>query len=68
MAKKQMITTEEAAEMLGKSIRTVRLRCADGTLEAERGGHGWEIYKKSVKEYAKELKRIERQKAKKGTK
>jgi hypothetical protein len=54
--------------MLGKSVRTVRLRCEDGTLEAERGGHSWEIVNKSVKEYAKKLKKIERQKAKKGTK
>ena len=68
MAKKKMVTTAEAAEMLGKSVRTVRLRCEDGTLEAERGGHSWEIVKKSVKEYAKELKKIERQKAKKGSK
>ena len=68
MAKKKMVTTAEAAEMLGKSIRTVRMYCKDGMLETEREGHAWQIVKKSVKEYAKELKRIERQKAKKGTK
>ncbi len=68
MAKKKMVTTEEAAEMLGKSIRTVRMYCKDGMLETEREGHAWKIVKKSVKEYAKELKKIERQKAKKGNK
>lgn len=66
MAKKKMVTTAEAAEMLGKSIRTVRVYCEDGMLEAEREGKAWQIVKKSVKEYAKELKKIERQKAKKG--
>ena len=66
MAKKKMVTTEEAAEMLNRSIRTVRMYCRDGMLETEREGHAWKIYKKSVKEYAKELKKIERQKAKKG--
>lgn len=68
MAKKKMVTTAEAAEMLGKSIRTVRVYCEDGTLEAEREGHAWQIVKRSVKECAKELKKIERQKAKKGKK
>ena len=65
MAKKKMVTTAEAAEMLNRSIRTVRMYCEDGTLEAEREGKSWQIHKKSVKEYAKELKKIERQKAKK---
>ncbi len=68
MAKKKIVTTAEAAEMLGKSIRTVRVYCENGTLEAEREGHAWQIVKRSVKECAKELKKIERQKAKKGTK
>lgn len=68
MAKKKMVSTAEAAEMLSRSIRTVRVYCEDGTLEAEREGKSWQIVKKSVKEYAKELKKIERQKAKKGKK
>lgn len=66
MAKKKIVTTAEAAEMLNRSIRTVRVYCEDGTLEAEREGKSWQIVKRSVKEYAKELKKIERQKAKKG--
>ena len=53
MAKKQTITTAEAAEMLGLAERTVQRLCQTGELRAERGTRSWTVEKVSVKELIK---------------
>lgn len=67
MAKKQTITTAEAAEMLGLAERTVQKLCQDGTIRAERGTRSWSVEKVSVKELIKERQKALKaaQKAKK---
>ena len=49
--RRRTITTAEASELIGKSERTVQLLCQNGTLEAEKSGNAWTIYKQSVNEY-----------------
>ena len=51
MTRRRTITTTEASNLIGKSERTVQLLCQNGTLEAEKNGNAWTIYKQSVNEY-----------------
>ena len=51
MTRRRTITTAEASALIGKSERTVQLLCQNGTLEAEKNGNAWTIYKQSVNEY-----------------
>lgn len=57
MAKKQMVSTAEAAEMLGLSERTVQKYALNGTLRAHKEGVAWKIEKTSVKELIRALKK-----------
>ena len=57
MAKKKMVTTAEAAEMLGVAERTVQKFAHDGDLVAHKEGVAWKIEKTSVKELIRERKR-----------
>ena len=51
MTRRRTVTTAEASALIGKSERTVQLLCQNGTLEAEKNGNAWTIYKQSVNEY-----------------
>ena len=51
MTRRKTITTAEASNLIGKSERTVQLLCQNGTLEAEKDGNAWTIFKQSVNEY-----------------
>lgn len=66
MAKKQMVTTAETADMLGLSERRVQYLVQHGLIRGTKEGRSWNIEKTSVKEYIKQQERIARQKAKKG--
>lgn len=50
------ITTEEAADILGKGRRTIQDYCNQGKLEACKDGKGWKISKESVEEYQEAAK------------
>ena len=45
MTRRRTVTTAEASALIGKSERTVQLLCQNGTLEAEKTGNAWIIYK-----------------------
>lgn len=66
MAKKQMVTVAEAAQIAGKAERTIRKACLEGDLSARKENGAWTIEKSSIKEYLRELARAE--KARKGGK
>lgn len=51
MTRRRTVTTAEASALIGKSERTVQLLCQNGTLEAEKNGNAWTIFKQSVNEY-----------------
>ncbi len=65
MAKKQIISTQQAVIMTGKSERTIQVACQSGELRAEKIGRSWHIEKTSVNEYIKKIAREERERAKK---
>lgn len=60
MARKQIITTAEAAELTGRSERTIRVDIEKGVLEAEKVGNAWKIEKASIKPYMKALRAAEK--------
>ena len=51
MTRRRTVTTAEASALIGKSERTVQLLCQNCTLDAEKNGNAWTIYKQSVNEY-----------------
>lgn len=57
MAKKQMVTTAETADMLGLSKRRVQYLVQHGFIRGTKEGCFWNIEKTSVKEYMKSKKR-----------
>ncbi len=44
----RLISTAIAAEILGFSPDYVRRMCADGTIKAEKVGHDWVMYERSI--------------------
>ena len=64
MARKQMVTVAEAAEMTGKCERSIRGACQNEVFRAEKVGKTWMIEKASVKEYLKAVKKAEKEKEK----
>jgi excisionase family DNA binding protein len=48
---KDVMTTREAAEILGITPESVARLARLGTLEGERFGHAWMVYRSSVEEY-----------------
>jgi excisionase family DNA binding protein len=44
-------SSTEAAKLLGLSERRIRQLVKDGTLEAERDGHAWKLFRYSVHDY-----------------
>lgn len=65
MARKQIITTAEAAELTGKSVRTIQEACKNGIISGSKTGNIWMVEKSSIKEYIRTIKAAERAKAKK---
>lgn len=65
MAKKQIISTQQAVIMTGKSERTIQVACQSGELRAEKIGHSWHIEKTSVNEYIRKIVKAEKARAKK---
>lgn len=64
MAKKQIISTQQAVIMTGKSERRIQVACQNGEIRAEKIGRSWHIEKTSVNEYIKKIAREERERAK----
>lgn len=65
MAKKQMISTQQAVIMTGKSERRIQLACQSGEIRAEKIGRSWHIEKTSVNEFIRKLAKAERERVKK---
>ena len=68
MAKKQIISTQQAVIMTGKSDRTIRNLCAAGEIRAEKIGKNWHIEKTSVNEYCRKIAKAERERARQAAK
>ena len=65
MAKKQIISTQQAVIMTGKSERRIQDACRSGELRAEKIGRSWHIEKTSVNEYIRKIVKAEKERAKK---
>lgn len=65
MAKKQMISTQQAVIMTGKSERRIQVACQNGEIRAEKIGRSWHIEKTSVNEFIRKLAKAERERVKK---
>ena len=65
MAKKQIISTQQAVIMTGKSERRIQVACRSGEIRAEKIGRSWHIEKTSVNEFIRKLAKAERERVKK---
>jgi excisionase family DNA binding protein len=56
----KMLTTAEAATILGVTIDSAKKYCQIGTLHAEKEGRFWRIPQKEVERYSQERRTYER--------
>jgi Fic family protein len=68
MARKQIISVQQAVIMTGRSERRIQLACQTGELRAEKIGRSWHIEKTSVNEYIRKIVKAEKARAKKAQK
>jgi excisionase family DNA binding protein len=56
----ELLTTQEAADMLGVSARRIRQAIAEGQLKAAKVGPQWIISEKAVKDFDKKRRPVGR--------